>query len=285
MIDLNVDAPNANWEKARNIPTSCSLLTRPDVRFQDRKVTRAMLRQMMEHFGFKPSPDLTIHASRPTILAVYEKQFLPLFGRYISRLPSATPQLATPSYPSTVRPPTVLSPPDLNQSTLLIPSNPSSADVQMQVPSNTIIDQDSCIDPNAKSSTKQAVFKILSRHLKPGMVLTTMSRCELVKLYNRFISVSPSIPPPTTSPQFRHRPRAVTAQEMARGDRDMIRHAIQCYAPNVFIPLGVCNTTILLSLYAKFVCEDEDPTDQLCEGVHYHLIDPVEINLDNNLQF
>jgi hypothetical protein len=241
----------------KNVPTHLNfLLDHPDVNYDARSTSRPKLRDMMELFGFKI--DLPKDADKTRVVNRYRNDFLPGLLPFLSRSERATsstvPLLSITSNPG----------PTLSQT-------PGDTDLSMRDASAMYV------EPNAKSSTKGVLFGLISPRVKAHFILPTMSRPDMIKLFHKFVNSASQKPAPCTNPEFVNRPHAEVTGSISGKDRDVIRHAIQCYAPHVFVPLGVCNMPVLLKLYELFVQGNEDAAKDLCEGVHYHVINPNEV--------
>ncbi|EGG05579.1 uncharacterized protein MELLADRAFT_87850 [Melampsora larici-populina 98AG31] len=222
------------------------LLKHPDVDYNSRKTTIGNLRSMMVWFNFKV--ELPSHARKAKIVDYYLKQFLP---ELLKVLPPVQDR----------------------------PSNAATNDDRATAGGDTRMGDATAtyINPNAKTSTKSVLFDLILPRMKPQMILPTFCRPDMIKLFYKFVDTTLNKPAPTSNPEFVRRPRVEKLEDLVGSDCDMIRHAIQCYAPNVFIPMGMCDVPILLKLYALFVQGNDNAANDLCEGVHYHVIDPNQL--------
>lgn len=244
-------------EKISTIPLRCRFLLDPKVNYNDLTTSRPRLIEMMKHFDVPPPKSKS--ASKPEVVTYYKTHLLPIIQPFI-------------------RMPNVPSPPSSTQSSDI---QSTSGPMNVSESPSHMTNLDSLINTDLKSTTKPLLYETLSRHHLRSMVLLTMAKKDLVKLYHRYIRNNP-LPPPT---HFQLRPHASSIEEMRGKDRDQIRHAIQCYCPHIFIPSLVCNTPILLKLYEAFVLESVSAHEALCEGVHYHRIEPTEIIVDPHMTF
>lgn len=76
--------------------------------------------------------------------------------------------------------------------------------------------------------------------------------------------------------KYAHRPHYFGVGELANKNRDVLRHALQCEFPNLFIPLSACTEPILRALYERFALEEYALDTEICEGVHYFWIQDDE---------
>ncbi|KAH9823454.1 hypothetical protein DFH28DRAFT_880264 [Melampsora americana] len=235
------------------------LLLHPNVNYEAKTTTKSKMLDFMTHFNFDHK--LKTSVNKDPIVAEYKTKFLPLLLPYLAGVESpATSGGST----STVT----------SENPELASRNPGETDVRMKDLSAPYV------NPLAKNSTKDFLFKLISPRMKPQMIVSTMQKSDFVKLFYKFVDSAPNKPAPRSNPEYHHRPHVEISTIGLQGkERDYLRHAIQCYAPHVFIPLVVCNTTILTKLYKLFVQGNEAAGNDLCEGVHYHLISTKELNV------
>lgn len=128
------------------------------------------------------------------------------------------------------------------------------------------------------ASLKELRAAIITR-IRESMVSPTFSKAALRRFWMHLF-IGPVTDPPS---EFAERPHFFTADEMRNKSRDVLRHALQCECPWLFIPLSACTEPILQALYERFVIDNEDLDEQLCLGVHYYMIpDPHELESDDD---
>lgn len=129
------------------------------------------------------------------------------------------------------------------------------------------------LQPTAASCTELRTAIITK--IRAAMVPATFTKAALVRLWKHafvgHVSDDPS--------EFVDRPHYFTMDDISSKSRDVLRHALQCECPEIFIPLSACTEPILRALYERFVLDNEELDNELCYGVHYYQIpdyDPPE---------
>ncbi|OAV88199.1 hypothetical protein PTTG_29119 [Puccinia triticina 1-1 BBBD Race 1] len=123
-------------------------------------------------------------------------------------------------------------------------------------------------DPNLLSSTK-AIIGASIRKVNPQINTRNLNKGPLIALFYQVYNLSPFQPV---------RPFSVVAAPIGsplleQQRRNQIRFALQCYFPNLFVPLE-CNHRELVAIYELFILEDRTHENWVQENTHYYWSDP-----------
>ncbi|KAH9820064.1 hypothetical protein DFH28DRAFT_885781 [Melampsora americana] len=114
------------------------------------------------------------------------------------------------------------------------------------------------------------------------MVSHGFNKSALVKLQSHLKDKASSSPANFTAASDFRRPHRLPLKEILKKDRDTIRQALQCYCPQLWIPINVAiSRPMLVALYHAFILEGDEPN--LCRGVHYDIIPIKEMNFDGDI--
>lgn len=233
------------WAKLQHLPSHLCFFLEPNVDLEARGTTRSKLQDIMKYFDVD-SKLMPANSKKAYLVNLYKEQVLPKLEPFLAP--------------------------------------PVSSD-SMEAEEN--------LDVHPKALTNQAMRKVLCKHTN-AMLSPNMSRGDLSKLYNKFINKFSSSGPIAnssssgSSDKWKRKPHISSVANMSKKTRDQIRHALLCHCPYVFVPLSFCNKQTLLALYSKFVLKVDEQYSggvELCEGVHYHLIDSSEINHESYVSF
>ncbi|KAH9817081.1 hypothetical protein DFH28DRAFT_890313 [Melampsora americana] len=134
------------------------------------------------------------------------------------------------------------------------------------------------------TSSIDALRDAVLTKIKASFVVQAFNKIALTRLWRHAF-----YPPPGNKydwVEFYMRPHCFTEAELGTKSRDVLRHALQCEHPQLFIPLVACTEPILRALYAKFILEKTDLDTQLCYGVHYYIIEPplLKVKINNTME-
>ncbi|KAH9821304.1 hypothetical protein DFH28DRAFT_883892 [Melampsora americana] len=139
-------------------------------------------------------------------------------------------------------------------------------------------------DPVSKSTSKVEELRKGLKKSVNKMVSRGFNKSALVKLQSHLKAKVPSSPANLTTPSDIRRPHRLLLEEISKKDRDTIRKALQCYCPQLWIPINVAvSRPMLVALYNAFILGGEEP--ELCRGVHYDIFPMEEIIFDGGISF
>lgn len=144
---------------------------------------------------------------------------------------------------------------------------PPPPEVLMQTDSN---DDDKDFDPRGRKITHAMLAGVITKR-DPKFNISTSARTEqLLWLYKDV--VDPQLPLAKNT-KFSYIPRVLKGQRIKEISIEELRHALQVYAPHIFVHTVGLTKSTLVNMYLKFIAEEPLPENhRLVLGYHYAII-------------
>lgn len=232
--------------KIKRIPTELAIFVEPGNDLSKKRCSKEKIADVMKYFGVNREFIPKRGLKKEKFVAAYKKHLEPQLQPFVGSAAIATAATDT-------------------------AATDTAAEKKRKAP---------FISPSA-ASCGELRSAIITR-IKASMVPAAFTKAALVRLWKHVfvghVSDDPS--------EFIDRPHLFTMDEISSKSRDVLRHALQCECPEIFIPLAACTEPILRALYDRFVLENEELDNELCYGVHYYQIpfpdDDTDAQMGNN---
>lgn len=276
-----------NRRKILTLPEELAVLVQNQVDYKARPITKPKLEKMMKYFGVRVSAHLPKNYLKDDVIRLYRVTIQPMIIEFLqsdivmndpppngsnpapstssAKGPNPTPLNSDPDQPS---PGTSNSHPD-GPAPAPSTSQPNRANAPLPTSRNGRRSSSSTASTaTTAGKTRAADLRATLKKQLSSLVTPGFSKTALLKLQSHSLGKKSTA---TTSHQFVTRPHILPLEELRLKNRDIIRHTLQCYCPQVYIPLASAQSKpILLAIYNKLILNGEDTsTEGLCEGVHY----------------
>ncbi|OAV91084.1 hypothetical protein PTTG_28092 [Puccinia triticina 1-1 BBBD Race 1] len=124
-------------------------------------------------------------------------------------------------------------------------------------------------NPHDRRSTKKILSALIHR-VQPNLDLSRLNKTTLISTFYKTYNLQPFSP----ADKFSVCPPPIPTPDHEQQERNEIRFALQCYCPNLFLPLE-CSKVELLAIYEIFILEELTRSYLVQENAHYYWFDPT----------
>ncbi|EGF97281.1 uncharacterized protein MELLADRAFT_70096 [Melampsora larici-populina 98AG31] len=129
-------------------------------------------------------------------------------------------------------------------------------------------------DPLSRKTTRQMLVGAISKKVGKFLIPDIARIDHLLWLFKAKVDKDLRLP---QKPEFSQRPRVLKEDRLKGETVEELRHALQVYAPHIFVYSIALRPSCLIDLYVKFVIEGNLPPERTpVLGFHYAVIDKEE---------